>query len=122
MDQVTEPRGNPHDMNCPSRAVLELVGSKWSILLVCSLKGGPARTGELIRKVGGISQKMFTQTIRELELNGLVERTSYPEVPPRVDYRLTAKGQSLGLLVKAMEEWVAEHYESTLASRRARDA
>lgn len=119
---MIEPPANPYDMNCPSRSILEMVGSKWSMLLICSLKRGPARTGQLMRAVGGISQKVFTQTMRELERNGLVERQSFPEVPPRVEYALTPAGTSLSELVKAMEEWVIAHYEKTRSKPSDRNA
>jgi DNA-binding HxlR family transcriptional regulator len=114
---MTPKPANPYDMNCPSRGVLELVGSKWAMLLLCSLQKGPVRTGDLMRAVGGISQKMFTQTIRELERNGLVERISYPEVPPRVEYKLTKMGQSISKLIKRMEKWVVANFDQLLASQ-----
>ncbi len=108
---------NPYDLNCPSRDVLDLIGGKWAILLLCCLQQGPVRTGELMRSVGGISQKMLTQTLRELERNGMVERISHPEVPPRVEYRLTSLGISLGELARAMERWVVENYPAILAEQ-----
>lgn len=108
---------NPYDMNCPSRDLLDLIGDKWSILIVCCLQQGPVRTGALMRQVGGISQKMLTQTLRELETNGFVERISYPEVPPRVEYRLTELGISFSELARTMEQWVIAHYEQILLHR-----
>lgn len=108
---------NPYDMNCPSRDLLDLIGDKWSILIVCCLQQGPVRTGALMRQVGGISQKMLTQTLRELETNGFVERISYPEVPPRVEYRLTELGISFSALARTMEQWVIAHYEQILQHR-----
>jgi DNA-binding HxlR family transcriptional regulator len=106
---------DPCNPACPSRKVLELIGSKWAILLMCQLQRGPVRTGELMRSVGGISQKMLTQSLRELQQRGLIERVSYNEVPPRVDYRLTPLGVSLSGLLRAMEQWVIANYPAIRA-------
>lgn len=108
---------NPYNLDCPSRDVLDLIGGKWAILLLCCLQQGPVRTGELKRRVGGISQKMLTQTLRDLQTNGMVERVSYHEVPPRVEYRLTPLGLSLSDVARAMEQWVVLNYPSILACR-----
>lgn len=113
---------NPYDMNCPSRDMLDLIGGKWAILILCCLQQGPVRTGALMRQVGGISQKMLTQTLRDLERDGFVERISHPEVPPRVEYRLTDLGRSLSDLARTMEQWVVAHYEAILEHRQRRKA
>jgi DNA-binding HxlR family transcriptional regulator len=104
------PRAQLYNPRCPSRKVLQLIGSKWSMLLLCALRSGPVRTGALRRKVGGISQKMLTQTLRELERHGLIERISYDEIPPRVEYKLTRLGRSLSELLLDIEHWVETHY------------
>ena len=104
------PKANPFNPACPSQDILALIGGKWSILLMCVLREGPARTGELARRAGGISQKMLTQTLRELERHGIVHRKDFSEVPPRVEYSLTPLGRSLALLVRRLEEWVESNY------------
>ena len=108
---------NPYNLNCPSRDVLQLIGGKWTILILCCLQQGPVRTGELMRSIGGVSQKMLTQTLREMEFNGLVERISYPQVPPKVEYKLTVLGASLSELARALEQWVVVHYPEILVQR-----
>jgi len=118
---MTEKKARLFDPSCPSRDVLELIGGKWSMLIVCALYDQKTRTGELKRIVQGISQKMLTQTLRDLEFNGLVRRISYPEVPPRVEYELTDLGQALAGLVVQMERWIVEHFPQILrAQRRSR--
>lgn len=109
---------DPYNMDCRSREMLDLIGGKWAILILCCLQQGPVRTGALQRGIGGISQKMLTQTLRALERDGFVERISHPEVPPRVEYRLTALGRSLSDLARAMERWVVAHYPAILEQRR----
>jgi DNA-binding HxlR family transcriptional regulator len=106
------------DPNCSSRDVLELIGSKWSMLLLCALYDSKTRTGQLKRKIQGISQKMLTQTLREMQQNGIVKRISYPEVPPRVEYELTELGYSLAQLVVKMEQWIVKHYPIILKARK----
>ncbi len=103
-------RVNLYSDACPSRGVLDLIGSKWAMLLLCVLRAGATRTGELRRRLQGVSQKMLTQTLRDLERSGIVERIDYGEVPPRVEYRLTRLGQSLSALMKDIEEWVTRNY------------
>jgi DNA-binding HxlR family transcriptional regulator len=115
-------RANPYSPLCPSRKILELIGSKWSMLVLCTLRIGAVRTGALRREVGGISQKMLTQTLRDLERHGLIERISYDEIPPRVEYRLTRLGRSLSDLIEGIENWVASHYPRLIDEVRVFDA
>ena len=86
--------GNVFDADCPARAVLEVLAEKWALLLIHMLANGPARTAELRRRIGGISDKMLIQTLRRLERSGFVARHAFPEVPPRVEYELTSLGKS----------------------------
>lgn len=87
---MSAPRADVFSARCPSRAVLEQLAGKWSLLLLHRLATGPRRPSELRRAVGGISEKMLVQTLRGLERNGFVARRNYAEVPPRVEYALTA--------------------------------
>jgi DNA-binding HxlR family transcriptional regulator len=108
---------NLYNRTCPSRTIIDLIGSRWSMLIVCALREGPVRTNKLIRRVDGISQKMFTQTVREMERSGIVLRRSYPEVPPRVEYSLTPLGEDLSALVHRMEEWVVRNYDQIMDAK-----
>ncbi len=107
---MAKTRANPFNASCPSQDILALIGGKWSMLLLCILADGPVRSGELGRRAGGISQKMLTQTLRELERHGIVQRRDHGEVPPRVDYSLTPLGRSLSQLVRQIEAWVETNY------------
>src|SRR6266566_8073244 len=86
---------NVYDATCPSRQVLDLIADKWATLIVALLEDRPWRFAALQRHIGGISQKMLTQTLRDLERDGLMQRTVYAQVPPRVEYALTPLGKPL---------------------------
>nr|WP_230987431.1 helix-turn-helix domain-containing protein [Allorhizobium terrae] len=103
-------------------SVLNRVGDKWSVLLVMSLAQGPCRFNELKRRVDGISQRMLTLTLRGLERDGLVKRTVYATIPPRVDYELTPLGHSLREPIEALGHWAFDHYECIVAARAEFDA
>ncbi|MBL8992368.1 MAG: helix-turn-helix transcriptional regulator [Spirochaetia bacterium] len=92
------------------REVLGRIADKWTLVVIDELGEATLRFSALQRKVGGISQKMLTQTLREMEKDGLVERIVYAEVPPRVEYRLTKMGDSLGEAVCGIWEWSAKNY------------
>ena len=109
------------NVDCPSQGILQLIGSKWSMLILCALRAGPRRTGELKRRLG-VSAKMLTQTLRELERHGIVEREDFAEVPPRVEYHLSALGRSLASLVVEIEQWVTTHYSQMTGNVRRYDA
>src|ERR1700761_67871 len=100
-------------------SVLARVGDKWTVLIVALLGDGPKRFNEIKRMVGGISQRMLTLTLRGLERDGLVTRTVFPTVPPRVDYELTPLGRSLWEPVEALGAWAHEH-QPEIESARAR--
>lgn len=92
-----------------SALVVSLLADKWTIPVIHALARGTKRTGELRRAVAGVSQKMLTQTLRTLEERGLIERTVYPVVPPRVEYRLTSLGESINQPLRQLCEWTFEH-------------
>lgn len=102
--------------------ILALIGDKWSILVIGQLRDGTLRFSELHRAVTGISQRMLTLTLRQLERDGLLTRTVHPSVPPRVDYALTALGTTLLDSVAALAEWATTHRQEINSNRRRYDA
>jgi DNA-binding HxlR family transcriptional regulator len=102
--------------------ILARIGDKWSVLVVMTLSRGPQRFGELRHGIGGISQKMLTTTLRSLERDGLVTRTIFPTIPPRVDYALTDLGHDLTVPVIALGEWARQNQGRIEAARAAFDA
>jgi len=111
------------NVKCGAQQALARVADKWTALLIYALARGPKRTGELKRQIGGISQKMLTQTLRSLERDGLVERKIFPVFPPKVEYSLTELGQSLLDPLKAICKWAEEHLDELQAARaRHREA
>ena len=106
---------------CPTRQVMETIGGKWAALLVHALADGPRRHAQLRTRVAGVSQKMLTQTLRELERDGLVTRTVTAEVPVRVDYALTPLGRTLVPVLRALKDWSETHIEQVLAAREVFD-
>ena len=110
-----------YSADCPTRQVLDHVAGKWTGLVIGRLEGGTMRFSELRRQIGGISQKMLTQTLRELERDGLVERTVFAQVPPRVEYELTPLGRSLAAAVSVIREWTEGNFDDVLAARERYD-
>ena len=102
--------------------VLDRVGDKWSVLVVVMLGDGPKRFNELRRSIASISQRMLTLTLRGLERDGLVTRTMFPTIPPRVDYALTELGRSLLQPVGALGDWARENHTRILEARVRFDA
>lgn len=111
------PKANVYAEACPSRAILELIADKWTLLILPALRKGPMRNGDLMRLIEGVSQKMLTQTLRELERNGLVARIDYQEVPPRVEYALTDLGRSLSDAVRKLDSWAEANISQVQAAR-----
>jgi DNA-binding HxlR family transcriptional regulator len=108
---------DPYQDGCPTRRILDLIGGRWTVLIVGALGPGTARFSELLRRVDGISQKMLTQTLRALERDGLVVRTVTAEVPVKVEYALSPAGRTLTEPLRALEAWSIEHFTGVAASR-----
>jgi DNA-binding HxlR family transcriptional regulator len=112
-----------HDERCvATRDVLKLVGDKWSVLIVAMLGDGPRRFSELRRAIEGISQRMLTLTLRGLERDGLVSRTVFPTIPPRVDYELTKLGLTLLEPIGALAQWAQDNRVAITTARERFDA
>jgi DNA-binding HxlR family transcriptional regulator len=103
-------------------SILARVGEKWSVFVIMMLIDGPMRFNELKRRIGGISQRMLTLTLRGLERDGLVTRTVFPTIPPRVDYELTDLGRGLAKPVQALGQWAFEHQPAIQDAREKFDA
>jgi DNA-binding HxlR family transcriptional regulator len=102
---------------CPSRLVLDRIADKWTALVIQILASGTMRYAELQRAIGGISQKMLTQTLRSLERDGLVRRTVHPVIPPKVEYSLTRLGRTLIEPLHALCRWSEKHLAELQANR-----
>ncbi|MFE6862926.1 winged helix-turn-helix transcriptional regulator [Nocardia sp. NPDC057668] len=103
--------------DCEVRQILDRVADKWSLLVIALLEERTLRFSELKYKIDGVSQRMLSRTLRQLERDGLVERTVYPTVPPRVDYALTPLGASLHTTIKALVTWTEAHQNQIAAAR-----
>ncbi|MDX3226567.1 helix-turn-helix domain-containing protein [Streptomyces sp. ME19-01-6] len=107
---------------CPSRLVLEHVTSRWGVLVLAVLLDGTHRFSEVRRAIGGVSEKMLTQTLQTLERDGFVRREAHPVIPPHVDYSLTGLGEEAARRVWALARWTEEKVPEVLAAREAYDA
>jgi DNA-binding HxlR family transcriptional regulator len=106
-----------YNERCATRVVLDLIADKWTVLIVGALEDKTKRFGELRREIGGVSQKMLTQTLRGLERDGIVARRVYSSVPPKVEYSLTELGHTLVHILEGIREWSETHIESVLKAR-----
>jgi DNA-binding HxlR family transcriptional regulator len=113
----TKRGGNVLDPDCPSRVVLDRIAEKWTGLIVIALSDETLRFTELRQRIGGVAPKVLTQTLRALERDGLITRTVYAEVPPRVEYRLTPLGRSLREPLEAVQSWAERHVSAVMAAR-----
>lgn len=106
---------------CPVDAVVDVIGGKWKLRILWRLSQRTHRYGGLRRAIPEISEKMLYQQLRQLEADGLVRRTAYPEVPPRVDYALTARGRSLVPVLNEVAAWGVQHLADRLARPEPED-
>ena len=111
-----------HNPACPTRVVLNRIGDRWTSLVVLNLLDGPLRFTRLRAAIGGVAPKVLTQTLRAMERDGLLHRTVHAEVPPRVDYELTALGRSLSTPIQAITDWAEAHVTDVEAARAEYDA
>ncbi|TDB89069.1 transcriptional regulator [Actinomadura sp. KC216] len=112
----------PHSAGCRAREILDRVGDKWSLQVIALLGERTKRFTELKREIDGISQRMLTVTLRGLERDGIVTRTVYPVMPPRVDYSLTPLGATLMDAANALVSWAESHLDQIDAARADYDA
>ena len=106
---------------CASRVVLDRIGDRWTVLIVVALSEGPVRFSQLRSRIEGITPKVLTQTLRALERDGLVTRTVFAEVPPRVEYELTDLGRDLRAPIDAIRIWAEEHAARIVENRERHD-
>ena len=123
---MTNRQGTPrriflNNQDCPIRNVVAQLGDKWSLLILFALIDGPDRFNALKKRIVGISQRMLTQTLRDLERDGYIDRTVFPEVPARVEYSLTVLGQGLVKPLYKLVAWAETHHEQINQSRKRYD-
>ncbi len=126
MDTTPETRTcwdvNAYFATCPSRTVLTAIADKWTCLLVDALRDGPLRFGELRRRLDGITQKSLTKTLRDMERDGMLTRTVYPTIPPKVSYELTGLGHSVTELMAGIKSWSEQHADEIVTARERYDS
>jgi|SRR5579863_9146555 DNA-binding HxlR family transcriptional regulator len=112
---------NVYDPDCPTRTMLDRIGDKWTVLVLLVLLDGPRRFNELRTRVGRVAPKVLTETLRRLERDGVLTRTAFAEIPPRVVYELTPLGRSLEELIRSIADWAEQNIEDITAARDAYD-
>ncbi|PMR72151.1 winged helix-turn-helix transcriptional regulator [Halomonas heilongjiangensis] len=113
-----QPESIEFDHPCPIRDVLDRIGDQWSVLILLTLQPGTKRFNALMREIGDISKQMLSRTLKHLEQDGFITRTVYPEVPPRVEYRLTELGHSFLEPMQALVTWADAHHRTIAEARR----
>jgi DNA-binding HxlR family transcriptional regulator len=116
------PRPKPGNQECPLADLIDLIGGRWKVLVLWRLLDGPKRFTELKRLMPGVTQKMLTQQLRQLEAAGLVWREVFPQVPPKVEYSLTPTGEELRSLLSSLAEWAKAHMPTLRAGMPRGDA
>ncbi len=106
---MAKPQAVREGWHCPAERTLDFLSGKWRPMVIFWLMEGPLRFNELQRRLGAITHRTLSRTLKEMEADGLVQRKDYGEIPPRVDYSLTDRGRSLKPVLKAMEEWARVH-------------
>lgn len=120
-DTSTEIRTDGFESDCHARLAVDVLGNSWIAVIVYTLRDGPMRPADLLRTIGGISQKMLTQTLRRMENMALIERRRYAEAPPRVDYELTTPGRDLLVPILALGHWADVHGDTVRAAMFDKD-
>ena len=118
MADMAEADFPPFDQPCPIRDVLDRIGDQWSLLVLEALGNGTLRFNELSREIGDISKQMLSTTLKRLEQDGLISRTMFPEIPPRVEYTLTELGRSFLVPMHALVGWADTHHRVIVSSRQ----
>lgn len=111
------PQADIFDRRCPARNVLGHVTGRWGGLVLVALQSGTLRYSELRARIDGVSEKMLAQALRELQLDGLITRTSHSVVPPRTEYALTVPGREVAELVRSLVTWIEDHVHDVIAAR-----
>jgi DNA-binding HxlR family transcriptional regulator len=113
-------RGEIFAVECPSRAILKHVTSRWGVLVLVALMEGTHRFSDLRRKIGGVSEKMLAQTLQQLEQDGFIDRVSHPVVPPHVEYSLTPLGNAIGKQVESLTDWIEINLPKIMKAQQQR--
>ena len=121
MEPKAQMKADVRKVGCPSRDVLDLIADKWAVLIIYTLSRGTLRHNELARALDDISQKVLTQALRKLERNGIVKRTIFPVVPPRVEYALTPLGTSLVGVLRTLTTWAEHNFAAVETARKQFD-
>jgi DNA-binding HxlR family transcriptional regulator len=116
METIGKQKWNVYDQNCPTRMALDCIADKWTVLIIGCLAQGTRRFGQLRREIDGISPKVLTQKLRELERDGIIARKVYASVPPKVEYSITPLGKTLVGLLDDVRSWAESNIETILDS------